>query len=308
MIAAGLDIGGTKIETQVFDRDWKQVAQTRVATPDAYADLVAAVADQIAWAQGCAGGNIPVGIGAAGLMHPHTGLVLTANLAASGKPFPADIAQAANTKVTFLNDCRALALSEAVFGAGKGKKVVMSVILGTGIGGGIAVNARLKQGPTGLGGEFGHIAAPADVVAHYDLPIWACGCGRKGCIETYLAGPGLQRLALHVTGQHKTPEHIAQDRTGAMAQVWDIWCALAGGFFHTLTLIEDPDVIVLGGGLSKIEGIAADLMQATQAVQLEDFDTPPIVLASGGDTSGARGAAYAAHVEQAPSAGLASEI
>jgi len=294
MIAAGLDIGGTKIETQVFDSNWALVERRRVATPQTYDALLEAVVEQIVWAQTVAGETVSVGIGAAGLVHPQTGLVLAANLAASGKPFPADIARAVNTPVTYMNDCRALAVSEAIFGAGLSHRTVMSVILGTGIGGGIVVDGVVAQGSTGMAGEFGHIAASADVIMRYDLPIWPCGCGRQGCIETYVAGAGLQRLALHVTGQVVTPEQIAQRRTGDMAHVWEIWCALAAEFIHTLTLIADPDVIVLGGGLSKIDGVTDDLTHAAQAVQLGGFGVSPIVLATGGDTSGARGAAYTA--------------
>ena len=294
MIAAGLDIGGTKIETQVFDSDWALVERRRVATPQTYDALLETVVEQIMWAQTVAGETVTVGIGADGLVHPETELVLGANLAASGKTFPADIGRATNTSVTYMNDCRALAVSEAIFGAGRGHSTVMAVILGTGIGGGIAVDGVVVQGATGMAGEFGHIAASADVIVRYGLPIWPCGCGRQGCIETYVAGAGLQRLALHVTGQVVTPEQIGQRRTGDMAHVWEIWCALAAEFIHTLTLIADPDVIVLGGGLSKIDGITDDLTQAAQAVQLSGFAVPPIVLATGGDTSGARGAAYTA--------------
>ncbi len=297
VIAAGLDIGGTKIETQVFDENWVQVDKLRGATPDNYTDLVAEVARQIAWAERKAGGAVPVGIGAAGVVDQRTGRILAANLVASGRLFPADIEEAAGRRVAFLNDCRALAVSEAVFGAGGGHARVLAVILGTGIGGGAALHGRPMQGATGMGGEFGHIAAPAHVVAQYDLPIWACGCGRRGCYETYLAGPGLQRLARHVTGLDRTPEQIADARAAEMAPVWEIWCALAGEFMHTLTLVADPDVIVLGGGLSKIDGLTQDVTRAAQAAQLGDFGVPPIVVAAAGDTSGARGAAYAAWLD-----------
>ncbi len=294
MIAVGLDIGGTKIEAQVFDERWAVVDRRRVETPDTYPALVDAVVGQIAWAQDIAGGRVPVGIGAAGLVHPTTGRVLAANVAASGKTFPNDIEARAKQPVTYLNDCNALALSEAVFGAGQGHRTVVAVILGTGIGGGITINGQLQRGSTGMGGEFGHISAPADVVGAYDLPIFECGCGRRGCVETYLSGTGLKRLAAHLTGQDLTAEDIAQRRGADMAQVWEVWCAMAGEFIHTLTLVADPDVIVLGGGLSKISGIAEDMTRAAQSVQLGGFGTPPIVVASGGDTSGARGAAFAA--------------
>ncbi|WP_108815537.1 ROK family protein [Loktanella sp. Alg231-35] len=294
MRTAGIDIGGTKIEVQLFDEDWSEVGRRRIATPASYDDLVSAVVAQIKWAEEQAGRPIAVGIGAAGLVNPRSGLALTANLPATGQPFPTDITEGAGRPITYVNDCRALALSEAVFGAGQDKRTVMSLILGTGVGGGIAVDKSILQGPTAMGGEFGHTAAAAHVVNAHNLPLWQCGCGRTGCIETFIAGPGLARLAKHLTGQDVTPAEIAAQRKGAMAQVWSIWCAFVGEFIHMLTLTADPDVIVLGGGLSKIEGITADMMQAAKAAQIGDFDVPQIVLAKGGDASGARGAAYAA--------------
>lgn len=297
MIAAGIDIGGTKIEVQVFDNAWAEVARQRCPTPQNYADLVQAVADQIAWAEGQAGKAIPIGIGAAGLVNPETGLALTANLAATGHPFPQDIEAASQRHVTYINDCRALAVSEAVFGAGKGHRTVMSLILGTGVGGGIVMDHAVLRGPSATGGEFGHTSAPAHIIAAHNLPIRLCGCGRMGCIETYIAGPGLERLAKEITGLDVTPPQIAERRSTDMAEVWQIWCALTADLLRGLILIVDPDIIVLGGGLSHIDGLTDDLTRATRAAQIGDFGVPPIVLAEGGDTSGARGAAFAAWKE-----------
>jgi len=294
MTAIGIDLGGTKIEAQVFSDDWSVVARQRRDTPGNYADLVLAVAEQIRWAEAQAGRGAPVGIGAAGLINPRNGLALTANLAASGQPLPADIARAAGRGITYVNDCRALALSEAVFGQGRGHRTVMALILGTGVGGGISVDQRILQGPTLTGGEFGHASAPAHLVAQYDLPIWKCGCGGMGCIETYIAGPGLARLTKHLTGQDLTPPQIAAARGAAMAPVWEVWCDLTADLLQRLTLTVDPDLIVLGGGLTRINGLVDDLTAAAQAAQLLDYGTSPLVLADGGDTSGARGAAYAA--------------
>lgn len=294
MKIAGLDIGGTKIEVQVFDADWQALARHRVPTPTDYDALVAAVADQISWAEAEAGPLAAVGVGCAGLVNPETGLAMTANLPATDRPFPADIARAAGRSVTYINDCRALALSEAVCGAGQGHRRVMALIIGTGIGGGVAVDGALHPGPTTLGGEFGHIAAPAHVVAAHDLPIYPCGCGRRGCIETYVAGPGLERLCAHLTGSQANAPEIAAGRHDTYKEVWAVWCAFAAELVHTLTLIADPDVIVLGGGLSSVPDVADDIRAAAQAVQLQGFSVPRIVVAQGGDASGARGAAIAA--------------
>ncbi len=294
MKAIGIDLGGTKMEAQLFDDTWSVVDRRRTDTPQDYADLVAGIADLIDWADDLSGGALPVGVGAAGLINPQTGLALTANLVATGHPFPTDIAQAAGRHITYINDCRAMALSEAVFGQGRDHRTVLALILGTGVGGGIAVNGNILQGPTLTGGEFGHTSAPADLVAQYDLPIWQCGCGRMGCIETYIAGPGLSRLAKHLLGRDLTPKEIAAGRGADTGLVWDVWCAFTADLIHSLTLTVDPDLIVLGGGLTHIDGMAADLAAAASHAQIGDFAVPPIVLAQGGDTSGARGAAYAA--------------
>lgn len=299
MIAAGIDLGGTKIEAQLFDESWSAIGHKRIATPKTYDALVQAVADQIAWTEEQSGHALPVGIGAAGLVNPKTGLALTANLCASGQPFPKDIAKAAGRPVTYVNDCRALALSEAVFGAGRGHRTVMSLILGTGIGGGIAVDGVLFDGPSMTGGEFGHTSAPAHLVAANGLPIVTCGCGRDGCAETYIAGPGLERLAKTLTGADLTTQEIASQKTGDMHGVWTLWCDLVADLLRNLTLTIDPDVIIIGGGLSQIDGVIADLSDALHRARIGDFAVPGLLLAQGGETSGARGAAYAAIQEAA---------
>ncbi len=294
MNAIGIDLGGTKMEAQVFDDAWSVAVRRRRDTPKDYADLVTELADLIRWADAQTSGTVPVGIGAAGLVNPKTGLALTANLGATGQLFPADIACTIGRPVTYMNDCRALALSEAVFGQGKGRRTVMALILGTGVGGGIAVDGAILQGPTHTGGEFGHTSAPAHLVAKHDLPIWRCGCGRMGCIETYIAGPGLVRLAKHILGTDLTTVEIAARRNIDTGPVWQVWCDFSADLLHSLTLTADPDLIVLGGGLTHIDRLVEDLSAAARRAQIGDFAVPEIVLAQGGETSGARGAAYAA--------------
>ena len=294
MNAIGIDLGGTKMEAQVFDDAWSVAVRRRRDTPKDYSDLVTELADLIRWADAQTSGTVPVGIGAAGLVNPKTGLALTANLVATGQLFPADIACTIGRPVTYMNDCRALALSEAVFGQGKGRRTVMALILGTGVGGGIAVDGAILQGPTHTGGEFGHTSAPAHLVAKHDLPIWRCGCGRMGCIETYIAGPGLVRLAKHILGTDLTTVEIAARRNIDTGPVWQVWCDFSADLLHSLTLTADPDLIVLGGGLTHIDRLVEDLSAAARRAQIGDFAVPEIVLAQGGETSGARGAAYAA--------------
>lgn len=295
MIAAGIDLGGTKSEVQLFDTDWVSVQRRRDETPDSYDALVALLAEQVAWAEGMGGAGLPIGIGAAGLIDAD-GVALTANLAATGRPFPTDIEARAKRPVTYVNDCRALALSEAVFGAGLGSSRVCALIIGTGIGGGLAIDGQLDEGPSKTGGEYGHIAASAPLIADHGLPIETCGCGRRGCVEAYIAGPGLARMASRAMGQDVTVEGLVAARgTDAKAQqVWDLWCALVADLMLTITRTSDPDCIVLGGGLSKIEGVVEDLSAALQVAQFNGFPIPDLRLAQGGDASGARGAALAA--------------
>ena len=300
MIAAGIDLGGTKIEAQLFDAQWNRVASNRIATPQTYAALVQAMAAQIAWAT-AQGGPIPIGICAAGLVNPATGLALTANLPASGQPFPADITAAAGRPITYINDCRAQALSEAVFGAARGFPSAMALNLGTGIAGGIVVDGRLLPSPTATGGEFGHFPISAVPIVRHGLPILPCGCGRTGCTETLIAGPGLQRLAKLKTGRDLTTHAITEARhtDASLAAVWAIWLELVTDLLITLTLTADPACIVLAGGLAQIPGLLPELTQALQTAQLGDFAIPVLRLAQGGDATGARGAAYAAWCDHA---------
>ena len=298
MIAAGIDLGGTKIEAQVFDFDWNRAHSRRVATPKGYAELVASVADLIGWCEGFSS-RLPVGISAAGLVNPVTGLALTANLPATGKPLPADIEMAAGRSITYVNDCRALALSEATFGAAKGASPTLGLILGTGLAGGVVIDGRLMPAHATVGGEFGHFALAAGPMLRHKLPILACGCGRTGCVETYLSAPGLARIAGLVTGQDWTPEAVVQARatdSGAM-RAWSIWLELATELLVTLCFTVDPAVVVIGGGLSKAPGLVSDLAASLQAATLKGFAIPAIRLAEGGDASGARGAALAAWQE-----------
>jgi N-acetylglucosamine kinase len=291
MIAAGIDLGGTKIEAQVFAPDWTLLARNRWPTPKDYPALVTAMAESIRWVE--THGQAPVGISAAGLINPATGLALTSNLPATGKPFPADIARAAGRPIAWINDCRALTLSEATLGAAKGADPAVGLILGTGVAGGVVTGGHLLPSPAATGGEFGHFPLAAAPVAVHNLPILTCGCGRQGCVETFLSAPGLARIAAHLTGIQHSPETIVADRatTPAFAQAWDVWLDLATEFLITLCLTIDPEVIVIGGGLSRAPGLTEDLTNRLAKATLQGFPIPAIRRAEGGDASGARGAA-----------------
>ncbi len=308
MIAAGIDLGGTKIEAQIFDGNWGQHAHRRIDTPKDYAGLVAAMADQIAWITAQSTHDLPIGISAAGLINPDTGLALTANLPASGHPFPVDIQAASGHLVTYINDCRAFVLSEATFGAAIGASPALGLILGTGLAGGVVMGGHLVTGHARVGGEFGHFPAAAGPVFTHGLPVVACGCGRLGCTETLLAGPGLSRIAAHVTGRTLSAEEITNARKTDpdLARVWAIWLDLAAELLVTLCFTIDPQVIVLGGGLSKAPGLIEDLTAALRRAVFAGFRIPDLRLAQGGDASGARGAAFAAWQERHASVPSAS--
>lgn len=302
-IAAGIDLGGTKIEAQVFARDWGLHARQRWPTPKDYPALVAALVKAIRWCESHAE-NLPVGISAAGLINPGTGFALTSNLPATGRPFPADVAIAAQRKIAWINDCRALTLSEAILGAARGADPAVGLILGTGVAGGVVTGGRLLPSPAQTGGEFGHFPLAAAPMQTHGLPILTCGCGRQGCVETYLSAPGMSRIAAHLTGQTHSPETIVAGRgsTPAFALAWDIWLDLATEFLVTLCFTLDPQVIVLGGGLSRAPGLTDDLTNRLALATLAGFPIPAIRLAEGGDASGARGAALHALNEGATGA------
>jgi len=295
---AGIDLGGTKSEVQLFDDNWNLVDRQRVSTPQDYASLVDVVAGQVRWSLETAGRSIPVGIGAPGMIDAQ-GNAFTANLPAKGKPLPTDIAISAGHKITYVNDCRALALSEATFGAGQGHKTVMSLIIGTGVGGGVVYDGHLRPGPSSCGGEFGHMASSAIAVHSSGLTLYQCGCGRTGCVETFVAGPGLVRMAKDLTGQTLTAIEIGQGKgqTGPASDVWNVWLDITSDLLLSLIQSVDPDIITLGGGLSQIPSVANDLDAKLLEKQIAGFSLPKIVVASGGDASGARGAALAAAQE-----------
>lgn len=295
MTALGIDIGGTKIELQVYGADWTRLSQTRRPTPQDYPGLIAAIGDLVAGADS-AHGQIPVGISAAGLIDRHSGLAHTANLCATGRPFPADIAARIGRPVTFINDCQAMALSEARLGAGRGQQRVAGLVLGTGVGLGLVRNGVLDAGACGLLGEVGHISLPASTAARYGLPIVRCGCGRSGCIETLVSGPGLTRLARQLIGRDLSSIDIAQTRhtLADAAHVWRVWCDLAAELLVAIIVGTDPDIIVLGGGLSSIHGLVDDLAAALRRTDFPCLVVPHLGVAEGGDATGARGAALAA--------------
>jgi len=263
----GVDLGGTKIEALGLDVAGREVFRKRVPTPRGdYAATLAAIAGLVKEA-----GDGTVGVGIPGALSRATGLVKNANSTwLIGKPLQQDLEKAIGREVRLANDANCFALSEAVDGAGQGAEVVFGVILGTGVGGGIVVRGEALTGPNAIAGEWGH--NPLPLPEGSDLPLRPCYCGRSGCIETYLSGPALERDGGEAAlGRYE--ERLAR--------------ALAG-----VINILDPDVIVLGGGVSKVARLYQDVPKLWQRHVFSDQVATRLLPPRHGDASGVRGAAW----------------
>lgn len=285
----GIDLGGTKIEARLFNASMQEVARHRITTPvESYAALLQGLLSQIKWLEG-QGQIDAIGLGAPGLIHPETGLMLTANLPATGQKMGADISALAGREIPITNDCRAFTLSEARNGAGIGYANVAGMIIGTGVAGGHVVNGELLLDKNGQHGEFGHLQLTAELVERHGLNTVECGCGLRGCFETYLAGPGLVRLAKLKTGRDLVTREILSDP--ALKNVQDIWIDIAASLVATLTRTIDPEIIILGGGLGSLEGLADKILTVLPDKLLSGTKPPVFANAVHGDASGALGAA-----------------
>lgn len=298
MHSGGLDIGGTKIEARLFAPDLSVLASRRIPTPRDLPGFVAALAAQIGWLRDrAAQPDLPVGIAIPGIPDPVSGRVTAANLPIDGENLPALLARAGGGVLPVVVDSMALALSEANGGAGDGARVVCGLVFGTGLGAGLCIDGALPPRHGGLAVEIGHTGLPARALARHDLPLWRCGCGRDGCLEAYLSGPALVRLAQWAGLAHTDAPALAQAAVGgdkAAQRVLAIWVDLAAECVDLLQLALAPEVVVLGGGLSNLPNIAPRLAQAHAARALPNTRAPAIRLARHGDASGARGAAIAA--------------
>ena len=280
----GIDLGGTKIEALALDAAGGETWRKRVATPRGdYRATVAAVAALVREA-----GEGNVGIGIPGALSRVTGLVKNANSTwLIGKPLKQDLEAAIGREVRLANDANCFALSEAMDGAGRGDRGGFGVILGTGVGGGIVVNGRVLEGPNAIAGEWGHNPLPLPHGA--DLPLPKCYCGREGCIETYLSGPGLARDHAAATGQTLTPEEIvAGGNEETLARYEERLARALAGVINVL----DPDVVVLGGGMSNIERLYTGVPRLWGEYVFSDDVATRLVKHLHGDSSGVRGAAW----------------
>jgi fructokinase len=287
----GIDLGGTKIEIVALDQEGAVRLRKRVATPPGYAGTVEAIAALVREAERETGRRGTVGVGIPGSLSPATGLVRNANSQElNGQPLDRDLAAAIGREVRITNDANCLAMSEAADGAGAGYRTVFAVIMGTGCGGGIVSSGRLLDGPNGTAGEWGHTPLPWMRAEEFPGP--RCWCGRHGCLETFLSGPGLaadcdgpgSRDAGSIPARAAAGEAKA---AAALARHTDRLARALG----LIANIIDPDVIVLGGGLSNMQHLYADVPPLMARHVLGDVARTPIVQAKHGDSSGVFGAA-----------------
>ncbi len=291
----GIDLGGTKIEGVVLDADGGEQARKRIAAPQGdYAATVSALAAFIDSLEQAAGGKASLGIGMPGSISPASGLVQNANSVwLNGRPLKADLEAAVGRQIRLANDANCFAMSEATDGAGQGATTVFGVIVGTGCGGGIVVGGRLIDGSRGIGGEWGHNPLPWMTPDEYPGP--TCWCGRKSCMETWVAGPALAADHARVTGEAIPSETIAERAAhgdvAAIATLHRHADRLARGLAHVVNLI-DPDVVVLGGGLSKLAHLYVDVPRLIEPYVFADNPVVTIRPPRWGDASGVRGAAW----------------
>jgi fructokinase len=278
----GVDLGGTKIEAIALDGA-REVRRRRVATPRGdYEATVAAVAALVGEM-----GEGSVGVGIPGALSPLTGLVKNANSTwLIGRPLKQDLERALQTEIRIENDANCFALSEAIDGAGHGARVVFGVILGTGVGGGIVVDGKVLKGPNAIAGEWGHNPLPAP--GPQDLPLPACYCGGAGCIETYLSGPGLARDHHALTGETAAPEAVVAGQGAALRRYEE---RLARALASVINVL-DPDVIVLGGGMSNAQRLYTEVPRLWSKYVFSDHVATRLARNVHGDSSGVRGAAW----------------
>jgi fructokinase len=290
MIRFGIDFGGTKIEAAALNPAGAFVARVRKPNPGNYDEALEVVADLVADAETMAGATCArLGLGIPGSASPRTGLIRNANSTyLNGRRFEQDLVQRLARPVRLANDANCLALSEAADGAGAGASVVFAAILGTGCGGGVIVDGKIVEGHNGFAGEWGHMPLPWPRPAEYPGP--ACWCGRHGCLETWVAGPSFSRDAGFPTGQ-ATMDAVSAGDAGAVAAL-DRYVDRLGRALAVLCDLIDPDVIVLGGGMSNVDALYARLPAAIAPHVFSDVFETPVKKAVHGDSSGVRGAAW----------------
>jgi fructokinase len=290
----GVDLGGTKIEAIVLERDGTISARERVATPKQYEATLDAVSALVRRLESAAGAAASVGVGIPGSIGAESGVVKNANSVwLNGRPLAADLARLLERPVRVMNDANCFAISEAADGAGRDATIVFGVILGTGVGGGIVVRGRALDGANLIAGEWGHNPLPWMTPAEY--PGIECYCGRTGCIETFLCGPRFEETYASRCGVALSAAEIVSTadagEAAAVATLREYEDRLARALASVINVL-DPDAIVLGGGMSNISTLADAVRAKLPRYVFSDSVRTRVVRNVHGDSSGVRGAAW----------------
>jgi fructokinase len=291
----GIDLGGTKIEALAIDKKGVELARHRIDTPrDDYDATVQAIVGLVHRMEEVTGSVGSVGAGIPGSISSLTGLIKNSNSTwLNGRPLHRDLKAALGREVRVANDANCLAVSEATDGAAAGRRVVFGVILGTGCGGGVAIDGNVHAGPNGVGGEWGHNPLPWPKPEEFPGP--ACYCGKRGCMEMWVSGTGIALDYRNATGKERTAREIVADFEAgdgeASAAVGRMEDRLARGLAQVINIL-DPDVIVLGGGVSRAQDLYRALPEKLPAYVFGGEVSTPILQAMYGDSSGVRGAAW----------------
>lgn len=290
----GIDLGGSKIEVALLSPEGAVLFRRRVETPHSYRPALEALAALVGLATQAAGESCSVGLGIPGTLSPATGLVKNANSTwLNGRPLAQDLAVMLSQEVRIANDANCFALSEALDGAGAGADSVFGVILGTGVGGGLVIGGNVHTGANAIGGEWGHNPMPWPTPDEW--PGSRCWCGRHGCIETFLSGPGLTRDHESGTSQHLEPETLvaraAQADRDCEASLARYEERLARALAHVVNIV-DPEIVVLGGGMSNIDRLYRNIPAIWARWIFSDRVDTRLVPPRHGDSSGVRGAAW----------------
>lgn len=291
----GIDLGGTKIEGLAMDDSGAELLRRRVDTPRGdYDGTIAAIVALVGHLEHEVGRTGTVGVGMPGSVRASTGLIKNANSVwLNGRAFNHDLSAAMGREVRLANDANCLAVSEATDGAATGARMVFAIILGTGCGGGIAFDGQVHAGPNGVGGEWGHIPLPWATPEESPGP--ACYCGKHGCMEMWVSGTAIAEDFFRTSGKRITTRELAERANSreddALAAFTRFESRLARGMANVVNVL-DPDVIVIGGGVSRVERLYRNVPALMREYVFGgDFDTP-IVPARFGDSSGVRGAAW----------------
>ncbi len=293
----GVDLGGTKIEAILMNETGEIELTKRSKTPPSYPELLARINQLILELDEEANAVCPVGFGTPGAWLPHKKVMKNCNnTCMTGKPFLLDMQRILRRPVRIANDADCFALSEAIGGSGKGFNSVFGVILGTGVGGGWVINQKLVLGPNALTGEWGHNPLPKfkqDAHTHdlesrlEDRP---CNCGQTNCVETFLSGPGLSRTHQELTNLATPNDQL--DLSSEGQETLNLYAAMLARSLASVINIMDPEIIVLGGGVSNIPMLYKHLPSLIERYAFETEGLSKIVPADYGDSSGSRGAAW----------------